>query len=45
MQLHMASQPFQASVGCSRGGGSGRVCALWGPALPYSMLIDACSAF
>lgn len=26
-------------------GGSGGVCALWPPALPFSMLIDACSAF
>lgn len=45
MQLHVPSQPFQASVVCKNWGGSGGVCALWRPALPYSMLIVACSAF
>lgn len=30
---------------CVKWGGSGGVCALWRPTLPYSMLIDACSAF
>lgn len=45
MQLHVPSQPFQASVVCRSEGGSSGVCALWRPALPYSMLINACSAF
>lgn len=47
MQLHVPSQPFQASMVCSSEGGwaGGGGCALWPPALPFSMLIDACSAF
>lgn len=44
MQLHVPSQPFQASVEC-RLEGVVVVCALWGTAPPYSMLIDACFVF
>lgn len=35
MQLHVPSQPFQASVVC-RSEGVVEVCALWQPALPYA---------
>lgn len=40
-----ALSAFSGKCGVWKCGGSRGVCALWQPALPYSMLIDACSAF